>query len=140
MQYNCSMKQRYKYRIYPEAAQRKSLAQLFGCSRVVWNDALAKCQRLYEEGEKYPGSAALMRSLTAAKKTEKKAWLSDVAAVPLQQSLRDLDVAFRNFFSSVTGKRKGAKSVDATLQKAVVGSGGSVCGKCVQCWCKIAAS
>ena len=50
-----------------------------------------------------------MRSLTAAKKTEERAWLSDVAAVPLQQSLRDLDVAFRNFFSSVTGKRKGPK-------------------------------
>ena len=103
------MKQRYKYRIYPTTAQCKSLAQLFGCSRVAWNDALAKCQKLYGEGEKYPGSAALMRSLTAAKKTEERAWLSDVAAVPLQQSLRDLDVAFRNFFGSVTGKRKGPK-------------------------------
>jgi len=103
------MKQRYKYRVYPITAQCKSLAQLFGCSRVAWNDALAKCQKLYGEGEKYPGFAALMRSLTAAKKTEERAWLSDVAAVPLQQSLRDLDVAFRNFFSSVTGKRKGPK-------------------------------
>ena len=34
-------------------------------------------------------------------------WLADVASVPLQQSLKDLDVAFRNFFSSATGKRKG---------------------------------
>lgn len=29
--------------------------------------------------------------------------------MPLQQSLKDLDVAFRNFFLSVTGKRKGPK-------------------------------
>lgn len=103
------MKQRYRYRLYPTPLQAVSLAQLFGCTRVVWNDALAECQRLYGEGEKYPGSAALMRSLTLAKKTTKRAWLADVSSVPLQQSLRDLDVAFRNFFSSVTGKRKGPK-------------------------------
>ncbi len=29
--------------------------------------------------------------------------------MPLQQSLKDLDIAFRNFFSSATGKRKGPK-------------------------------
>lgn len=50
-----------------------------------------------------------MRSLTAAKKTAERAWLADVSSVPLQQSLRDLEVAFRNFFSSATGKRKGPK-------------------------------
>ena len=103
------MKQRYRYRLYPTPLQAISLAQLFGCTRVVWNDALAECQRLYREGEKFPGSAALMRSLSAAKKTPERAWLADVSSVPLQQSLRDLDVAFRNFFSSVTGKRKGPK-------------------------------
>ncbi|MGB7416787.1 MAG: RNA-guided endonuclease TnpB family protein, partial [Thermosynechococcaceae cyanobacterium] len=32
-----------------------------------------------------------------------------VSVVPLQQSVRDLDIAFRNFFSSVTGKRHGPK-------------------------------
>lgn len=103
------LKQRYRYRLYPTPLQAVSLAQLFGCTRVVWNDALAKCQRLYGEGENYPGSAALMRLLTAAKKTPERVWLSQVSSVPLQQSIRDLDVAFRNFFSSVTGKRKGPK-------------------------------
>ncbi len=103
------LKQRYRYRLYPTPLQAISLAQLFGCTRVAWNDALAECQRLYGKGGKYPGSAALMRSLTATKKTTERAWLSDVSSVPLQQSLRDLDVAFRNFFDSATGKRKGPK-------------------------------
>lgn len=103
------LKQRYRYRLYPTSSQATRLAQLFGCTRVVWNDALAECKKLYEAGQKYPGSAALMRALTATKKTPERAWLAAVSSVPLQQSLRDLDVAFRNFFSSMTGKRKGPK-------------------------------
>ena len=103
------MKQRYKYRIYPTPAQCTALAQLFGCTRVAWNDALAECQRLYREGEKYPGFFALSKRFTILKKSGAYIWLSDVAAVPLQQSLKDLDVAFRNFFASVTGKRRGPK-------------------------------
>ncbi|PZO17801.1 MAG: transposase [Leptolyngbya foveolarum] len=103
------MKLRYRYRIYPTGQQAQSLAQLFGCSRVAWNNTLAFCQSSYAQGEKYPGFAALSKRLTAIKQTEGMLWLTDVAAVPLQQSLRDLDVAFRHFFQSATGKRKGAK-------------------------------
>ncbi|MEO0970969.1 MAG: helix-turn-helix domain-containing protein, partial [Cyanobacteria bacterium J06639_18] len=35
------MKARYRYRIYPTNQQKLTLSQLFGCVRVVWNDALA---------------------------------------------------------------------------------------------------
>lgn len=104
------MKLRQRYRIYPTERQANRLAQMFGCSRVVWNDALAACQRLYGEGEKYPGFAVLAKqTITAAKQTEERSWLSDVSVVPLQQSVRKLDTAFRNFFNSATGKRKGPK-------------------------------
>ena len=103
------MKQRYKYRIYPTPTQRVLLAQLFGCSRVAWNNALAFCRDEYAEGCKYSGFVSLSKRFTALKKTEAYSWLADVAAVPLQQSLKDLDIAFRNFFDSVRGKRKGPK-------------------------------
>ena len=104
------MKLRYRYRIYPNREQAKRLAQLFGCYRVVWNDALALSQEIYRAGGKYPGGAALMkRVITEAKNTTERAWLASVSVVPLQQAIRDLDVAFRNFFGSVTGKRKGPK-------------------------------
>ncbi|NES71825.1 MAG: IS200/IS605 family element transposase accessory protein TnpB, partial [Okeania sp. SIO2D1] len=36
-------------------------------------------------------------------------WLNEVASTPLQQSLKDLDQAYKNFFNSCTGKRKGIK-------------------------------
>ena len=35
--------------------------------------------------------------------------MGDVSSVPLQQSLKDLELAFKNFFNSCTGNRKGAK-------------------------------
>ncbi|MEG4172945.1 MULTISPECIES: helix-turn-helix domain-containing protein, partial [unclassified Microcoleus] len=34
------MKARYRYRFSPSTEQKISLAKLFGCTRVVWNDAL----------------------------------------------------------------------------------------------------
>ncbi|MYU18441.1 transposase, partial [Streptomyces sp. SID8361] len=39
-----------------------------------------------------------------------RAWLADVSAVVLQQSLRDLDAAYKNFFDSAKGKRRGRKA------------------------------
>ncbi len=100
------MKARYQYRIYPTDQQTQSLAQLFGCVRVVWNDALALCK----QSEKKPKSAELQKIvITQAKKTEERAWLEDVSCVPLQQSVTDLEIAFKNFFDSCKGKRKGRK-------------------------------
>lgn len=99
------MKARYQYRFYPTDQQQQSLAQLFGCVRVVWNDALFLCK----QSEKIPGFNKLSALLTQAKKTNERRWLSEVSSVPLQQSLRYLDVAYRNFFNSRNGKRKGRK-------------------------------
>lgn len=122
--YNSSMKLRYRYRIYPTYEQVKSLSKLFGCTRVVWNDALAFCQSTWKEGIKYPGSSELMKQFimllfrdegfapknsTQAKADPSRCWLSEVSNIPLQQSIRDLDVAFRNFWNSLKGKQNGAK-------------------------------
>ncbi|MEA5535794.1 RNA-guided endonuclease TnpB family protein [Crocosphaera sp. XPORK-15E] len=103
------MKQRYRYRIYPTNQQKWHLAKLFGCCRVVFNDALAHCQQEYREGNKKPDSKQLSSRLTELKKTEEKIWLGDVSAVPLQQTLRDLEQAYSNFFKSCKGERKGRK-------------------------------
>jgi len=99
------MKARYQHRFYPTDQQRQSLAQLFGCVRVVWNDALATCK----QSEKLPGFNKLSAMLTQTKKTEERSWLKDVSSVPLQQSLRHLDTAYKNYFDFLKGKRKGKK-------------------------------
>ncbi|MBD2628583.1 RNA-guided endonuclease InsQ/TnpB family protein [Trichormus variabilis] len=100
------MKARYQYRFYPTDQQQQSLAQLFGCVRVVWNDALAICK----QSEKLPSNNDLQKLvITQAKKTVERSWLSEVSNIPLQQSVADLGVAYKNFFDSLKGKRKGKK-------------------------------
>jgi putative transposase len=102
------MKARFKYRIYPTPGQKTRLAKLFGCVSVVWNDSLACCQQKYKSGENKPTNSELQKQfITLAKKTEYREWLSEVSAIPLQQSLNDLNQAYQNFFSSTKGKRKG---------------------------------
>lgn len=103
------MKLRYEYRIYPTDQQVKGLAQLFGCCRVVWNDALALVKAVPED-EKWPKNSELQkRVITQAKQTPERKWLADVSAVALQQSVQDLGIAFKNFFDSRTGKRRGRR-------------------------------
>lgn len=100
------MKARYQYRFYPSEQQQRDLAKLFGCVRVVWNDALALCKA----SEKLPTANELQKlCITQAKKREERSWLSAVSNIPLQQSIQDLGAALKNYFDSRTGKRKGFK-------------------------------
>jgi putative transposase len=103
------MQFRYNYRLYPARGQRQALARAFGCARVVFNDALRARQDAYEAGLPYITDGELSARLTVAKATPERAWLAAVSAVVLQQSLADLNAAYRNFFASATGKRKGSK-------------------------------
>ena len=99
------MKARYQFRFYPTNQQKQDLARLLGCVRVVWNDALAICKNT----EKLPSYNQLSRLLTQSKQTEERFWLNEVSSVALQQSLRNLNTAYQNFFNSIKGKRKGKK-------------------------------
>jgi putative transposase len=91
-------KRAYKYRFYPTDEQRNILARTFGCVRFVYNWALRKkTDAYYKDNQRlyYKDLSALLPDL---KKQEETAWLSEVASVPLQQALRNLDKAFINFF------------------------------------------
>ncbi|GAB3809657.1 RNA-guided endonuclease TnpB family protein [Micromonospora zhanjiangensis] len=101
---------RYNFRVYPTPGQQIELARAFGCARVVFNDALRLRQQAREQGLPYISDVNLSKQvITQAKRTEARAWLGEVSAVVLQQALADLNTAYRNFFASVTGKRKGRK-------------------------------
>jgi putative transposase len=107
--YCVTVQLRYNYRVYPTPSQQCSLAKAFGCARVVFNDGLRARQQARAEGLPYPSDAELSKRITAAKLTPERAWLGEVSAVVLQQALTDLNMAYRNFFASITGKRKGRK-------------------------------
>jgi putative transposase len=86
------------------------LAKAFGCARVVFNDAVRAREDARAAGEAFPKAAELStRLITQAKQTTSRSWLGEVSAVVLQQSLRDAETAYRNFFASLKGTRKGPK-------------------------------
>ncbi|WP_251954740.1 RNA-guided endonuclease TnpB family protein [Salinibacter ruber] len=88
----------YRYRLYPNEAQRQELARTFGCSRWVYNWALETKTKAYYQDEESLSFTDLSSRLTSKKKEEETEWLSEVSAVTLQQSLRNLNQAFTNFF------------------------------------------
>lgn len=100
---------RYRYRIEPSPVQQQMLARVFGCVRVVFNDALRERDEAFRGGVKLSDSEIQRRVITAAKSTEQRSWLAEVPSVALVQSVNDSRRAWRNFFDSVTGKRKGRK-------------------------------
>jgi putative transposase len=106
-EYDFSVQLRYNYRLDPRPGHRAALGKAFGCARVVVNDALRLREQAHKAGLPYITDAELSARLTAAKRTPERAWLAEVSSVVLQQALADLNVAYRNYFASLNGKRKG---------------------------------
>ena len=107
------MIRRQTYRCYPTPEQEHQLARTFGCARYVYNWALAARTKAFKDGERmtYAQSDAAM---TRLKHQPETAWLKEVSSVVLQQSLRDLQTAFQNFFAKRSGypgfKKKGTRA------------------------------
>src|SRR5690348_7522749 len=108
-EYDFNMQLRYNYRLDPRPRHRIAFGKAFGCARFVVNDALAFREAAYRAGRRYVTHAELSARLTAVKKAPERAWLNEVSSVVLQQALADLNSAYRNFFASLNGTRKGPK-------------------------------
>lgn len=91
------MKSRWTFRCYPTPEQEQHLARTFGCVRYVWNWALRARTDTFRAGERM-GYPATDKALTLLKQQPETVWLNEVSSVCLQQALRDLQVAFSNFF------------------------------------------
>ncbi|QQY15376.1 transposase [Cutibacterium avidum] len=102
------MLKRYSYRAYPGVSQQRALSRLFGCVRLTYNSAIAEARRCHEAGEGYPGATELQKRVLTRAKAERP-FLTEVCGVALVQAVRDADRAYRNFFTSVKGTRKGRK-------------------------------
>ena len=91
------MERSYEIRIYPNARQRELIGRTFGCCRYVYNRVLAMRQEEYGRNGKSRGIGSYMTQLPVWKKTDAP-FLAEVDSMALQQSLRDLDRAYQNFF------------------------------------------
>ena len=91
------MQKGIKFRIYPNREQQNLINQTLSCCRLIYNKGLAMRNEAYENGNKI-GYAQTSAMLTELKKCEDFAFLKVVDSIALQQSLRDLDRGFVNFF------------------------------------------
>ena len=86
-----------KFRAYPNIMQQDLINQTLGCCRLIYNKGLAMRSDAFINGQKcsYTDTSAM---LTDLKKQNDYAFLKDVDSIALQQSLRDLDRGFKNFY------------------------------------------
>lgn len=100
------MERGFKYRIYPNESQRDQIARTLGCCRFVYNRALDVKKTAYSETGKSIATNDLIKMIPAWKRDPETSWLAQVDSMALQQSIRDLDRAYKNFFRRV---REGGK-------------------------------
>jgi len=88
--------QGYKFELMPSGEQLRHLRRFAGSCRFVYNKALALNKLRYENKEKRLGYAGVCALLPNWKMEHD--WLSDTPSQALQQSLKDLERAYTNFF------------------------------------------
>ena len=88
----------YKYRIYPNREQQVLIEKHFGCSRFVFNWALALQKRYYAMFGKSLSRSKIQSHLVKKKKKARFAWLSEVNSQSLLNALLNVHTAFTNFF------------------------------------------
>ena len=90
--------QAYKFELKPNGEQQRNMRRFAGSCRFVFNKALAMQKDRHEQGEKKLGYAALCKALTDWKGQSETLWLSDTPSQALQQTLKNLERAYKNFF------------------------------------------
>ena len=98
------MEYSYKFRIYPSTEQQTLIQKTFGCARFVYNHFLAQRISEYKATGKAPTRFQQDKALTVLKQELK--WLREPDKCALQNALKDLDTAYKNFFRSVKGGGK----------------------------------
>lgn len=91
--------QAFKYELMPDGQQERQMRRFAGSCRFVFNKALALQKERYERGEKKLGYAGLCKQLTEWRNGTETPWLADAPTHPLQQTLKDLERAYANFFA-----------------------------------------
>lgn len=102
----------YKFALKTNAGQSRELGRFGGYCRFVWNNGLVLQSEQRKAGEKRLGYSALCKELNGWRGAEEIGWLAGAPVHALQQSLKNLQRAYRNFFAGRAGfppfKRKGS--------------------------------
>jgi putative transposase len=106
--------QAYKFQIEPNGEQLRDLRRFAGACRFVYNKVLATQNALHERGEKKLGYAGLCKLVTEWRNSSETPWLKDSPVHTLQQTAKDSERAYQNFFEKRADfprfKKKGRSS------------------------------
>ena len=89
----------FRFRMRPTEAQQEQLRFQAGARRWVWNWALARKTQYYQEHGKGLPTSILKAELPILKAQPETAWLKSADSQALQETLRDLDRGYANFFA-----------------------------------------
>ena len=114
-----------KYRISPTNSQKELIAKHIGSSRFVYNLALETKNSAYLGSKHNFSPFDLIKQLPELKKECE--WLKEVNSQSLQQSIQNMDIAFKKFFKGagfpkLKSKHKGKQSFSVP-QNVIVGYG-----------------
>ena len=103
------MKRKYAIllRIYPNQEQSILINKTIGCCRFLYNQMLGERKQVFEEHKENKEEIYGWKYKTEKQYKEEYEFLKEVDSVALVQARRHLDVAFNNFFKSLSGRRKG---------------------------------
>ena len=104
----------YKFRLKATPEQAGQFSQIAGVCRLVWNLCLEQRKTVFSSSRKSTTSVAQMREVTCLRKDYE--WIESVPAQVLQQKVRDLDSAYKNFFekrADFPERKKKGKSIDS---------------------------
>lgn len=90
--------QAFKFQLRPGGQQEREMRRFAGACRFVFNRALARQNENHEAGNKYIPYGKMASWLVEWKNATETQWLKDAQSQPLQQSLKDLERAYKNFF------------------------------------------
>lgn len=105
-------RQAYKFQLKTNLSQARQMRSFAGACRFVFNQALALQKAKYEAGNKKLSYADLCAELLTLKSSNP--WLGESPSQTLQQSLKDLERSYTNFFAKRADfprfKKKGLSS------------------------------
>jgi putative transposase len=116
--------QAFKFELRPNGAQRQRMRRYAGSCRFVYNKGLALQKARFDAGQKKLSYVGLCKLLTEWRNGPETAWLKEAPTHPLQQTLKDLERAYTNFFAKRADfprfKKKGqhnrrARKIEALL-------------------------
>ena len=89
----------YRFRIYPTKSQEQQIQKTFGSVRFIYNYFLALHKKTWNDEKKPISFYDSCKILTSLK--NEYDWLYEIDNTALQSSLKDLDVAYKNFFKTI---------------------------------------